>query len=81
MQDCGVVVADAENEKQEQLRIRKLTPRECLRLMGVKDVDIDKFTVSDTQKYKQAGNSIVVNVLMAIFKDLLIDKKFENTLF
>lgn len=63
------------------LRIRKLTPKECLRLMGVKDKEIDKFTVSNNQKYKQAGNSIVVNVLMAIFKNLFIDKKFENGLF
>ena len=35
-------------------RIRKLTPKECLRLMGVKDKEINKFTVSDSQKYKQA---------------------------
>lgn len=52
------------------LRIRKLTPKECLRLMGVRDADIDKMTVSNAQKYKQAGNSIVVDVLMAIFKQL-----------
>lgn len=53
------------------LRIRKLTPREAFRLMGVKDEDYEKLTCSDSQKYKQAGNSIVVNVLMAIFKELL----------
>lgn len=35
-------------------KIRKLTPKECLRLMGLKDKEIDKFTVSDSQKYKQA---------------------------
>lgn len=52
------------------LRIRKLTPKECLRLMGVRDEDIDKMTVSNAQKYKQAGNSIVVNVLMALFNNL-----------
>lgn len=57
-------------ECKNELIIRKLTPRECLRLMGVKDEDIDKMTVSDTQKYKQAGNSIVVNVLMAIFNEM-----------
>ena len=57
-------------ECKSELNIRKLTPRECLRLMGVKDEDIDKMTVSDTQKYKQAGNSIVVNVLMAIFNEM-----------
>jgi len=45
-------------------RIRKLTPRECLRLMGFGDEF--KQVVSDTQMYRQAGNSIVVDVLMAI---------------
>ena len=49
-------------------RIRKLTPRECLRLMGFSD-DF-KIVVSDTQMYKQAGNSIVVNVLMAILNNI-----------
>lgn len=62
-------------------KIRKLTPRECLRLMGVHDEDIDKMTVSNAQLYKQAGNSIVVDVMMAIFKNLFIDKQYENTLF
>lgn len=54
--------------------IFKLTPRECLRLMGVSDDDIDKMASvnSNTQLYKQAGNSIVVTVLMAIFSQLHI---------
>lgn len=54
------------------LRIRKLTPKECFRLMGFSDDDFEKVNgkVSDTQLYKQAGNSIVVNVLMALFKRL-----------
>ena len=47
-------------------RIRKLTPKECLRLMGFRD-DF-KITVSDTQLYRQTGNSIVVDVLIAILK-------------
>ncbi|HDR5352311.1 DNA cytosine methyltransferase [Bacillus cereus group sp. MYBK163-2] len=51
-------------------RIRKLTPRECLRLMGF--CDTFKIVVSDTQMYQQAGNSIVVDVLMAIMKEILI---------
>ena len=53
----------------KRYRIRKLTPRECGRLMGVSDTDIDKMlaTVSTSQAYKQYGNSIVVPVLMAIF--------------
>jgi DNA (cytosine-5)-methyltransferase 1 len=45
-------------------RIRKLTPRECLRLMGFRDSF--NIVVSDTQMYRQAGNSIVVDVLMAL---------------
>lgn len=54
--------------------IFKLTPRECLRLMAVRDSDIDKMMSvnSNTQCYKQAGNSIVVTVLMAIFSQLNI---------
>ena len=54
-------------------RIRKLTPRECWRLMGVKDEQYDKLhDISNTQLYKMAGNSIVVDVLMGIFKNLLL---------
>lgn len=54
-------------------RIRKLTPRECYRLMGVTDSDIDKMlgVVSNSQAYKQAGNSIVVDVMAEMFKKLL----------
>ena len=54
-------------------RIRKLTPRECFRLMGMRDDDIDKIQeagISNTQQYKMAGNGIVVDVLEAIFKNL-----------
>lgn len=55
------------------LRIRKLTPRECFRLMGVKDQDFDniKNEFNDSVLYHLAGDSIVVNVLMAIFKNLI----------
>jgi len=53
-------------------RIRKLTPRECLRLMGFRD-DF-KIAVSDTQMYRQAGNSIVVDVLIALLKQIDITK-------
>lgn len=55
-------------------RIRKLTPKECWRLMGFYDNDIDKsiaIGMSNAQLYKQAGNSIVVNVLMAIFSQMI----------
>ena len=55
-------------------RIRKLTPLECWRLMGFDDEDFYKARnagISNSQLYKQAGNSIVVNVLRAIFRELL----------
>lgn len=61
-------------EEEGQVRVRKLTPRECWRLMGFDDVDFDKAKeagLSDAQLYKQAGNSIVVDVLFHIFKNLL----------
>ena len=55
------------------IRIRKLTPRECWRLMGFTDEDFDKAEQvnSNTQLYKQAGNSIVVPVLEGIFRQLI----------
>lgn len=59
------------------MRIRKLTPRECFRLMGVSEPDIDKMLnsgISNSACYKLAGNSIVVDVMTAIF-----DKLFINT--
>ena len=51
--------------KTNELRIRKLTPKECYRLMGFDDADFEKASAinSNTQLYKQAGNSIVVDVL------------------
>lgn len=58
-----------------QLRIRKLTPKECWRLMAFTDSDIEKcmsIGISNTQLYKQAGNSIVVSILEGIFKELLL---------
>ena len=61
---------------EETYRIRKLTPRECFRLMGMRDDDIDKIQaagISNTQQYKMAGNSIVVDVLEAIFRNLFLD--------
>ena len=59
--------------EQGRPRIRKLTPRECWRLMGFDDEDFDKAQAtgnSNTQLYKQAGNSIVVNCLEAILKNI-----------
>ena len=62
------------------LKIRKLTPLECWWLMGFDDEDFYKAKnvgISDTQLYRQAGNSIVVNVLEEIFKTLL-NLKLKN---
>ena len=58
-----------------QYRIRRLTPLEYLRLMGVTDEDANKMMEvnSNSQIYKQAGNSIVVQVLEALFRQLNID--------
>ena len=58
----------------EDYGIFKLSPRECCRLMNFKDSDIDKMMEvnSRTQIYKQAGNSIVVSVLVALFSQLHI---------
>lgn len=74
--DAGVV---------ENYRIRKLTERECFRLMGVTDADIDKIKsagISRTQQYRMAGNSIVVDVLYHIFRKMFIDKTtIQLTLF
>jgi len=58
----------------ENCSIRKLTPKECWRLMGYTDEDFEKAKgagVSNSQLYKQAGNAIVKQVLMAIFKQML----------
>lgn len=62
-------------DRNNYFRIRKLTPKECWRLMGFEDEDLEKakaVPTSDTQLYKQAGNSIVVNVLIEIFRELLL---------
>lgn len=74
----GTLTTDGSSPKHnnriiQNYRVRKLTPRECWRLMGFTDDDYDKAKaagVSDRQLYKQAGNSIVKNVLMAIFGEL-----------
>lgn len=67
--------------KEDDFKIRKLTPREVLRLMDVDDEDIDKMFdagLSNTQLYKMAGNSIVVNVLYHIFRKMFVEKENEN---
>lgn len=83
VQECGNVCPTIMAQNQElcrietQYRIRKLTPRECGRLMGVSDEDIDKMAAvnSNTQLYKQFGNSIVVDVMCAMFKNLNIKQE------
>lgn len=60
--------AGVDNYVTTEGRLRKLTPRECLRLMGF--CDSFKIVVSDTSLYQQSGNSIVVDVLMEILKEI-----------
>ena len=70
-QDGTSYCVDTGNSQAIQFKdtnIRRLTPRECFRLMDFPDTF--KWSVSDTQAYKQAGNSIVVNVLAEIIKKL-----------
>ena len=87
---CGTVISDngisanlvagthgyANSHIATQYRIRKLTPIECGRLMGVSDEDINKMAAvnSNTQLYKQFGNSIVVDVMCDMFKNLNINQ-------
>ena len=72
-QDNGQVIQD--------YRIRKLTPTECFRLMDVDDTDINKLLnsgISNSQLYKMAGNSIVVNCLYHIFRKLFVEQQNES---
>lgn len=64
-----------------RVRIRKLTPRECFRLMGVDDKDIDTLQsagISNSQQYKLAGNSIVVDVLYHLFRKMFCETENEQ---
>jgi site-specific DNA-cytosine methylase len=68
-------------EKSPSYRIRKLTPRECFRLMGVTEADIDKIQqsgVSQSQQYKMAGNSIVVDCLYHMFRKMFTETACES---
>jgi site-specific DNA-cytosine methylase len=78
MENHGTVTATIE---QPSLRIRKLTPRECFRLMDCDDEVIDKIQgagISNSQQYKMAGNSIVVNVLYNLFRKLFTETENEE---
>lgn len=68
--------AGVDNYVTTQGRLRKLTPRECLRLMGF--CDSFKIVVADTSMYQQAGNSIVVDVLIAIMTKIVNTIDFEE---
>ena len=72
----GCINMDNDNEEYEY-RIRKLTPRECWRLMDFTDEDFEKAAevCSNTQLYKQSGNSIVCNVIVAIMGQLFPGKE------
>lgn len=66
----------------KKYRIRKLTPTECFALMGVREEEIGKLRscgVSESQQYKMAGNSIVVDVLMGIFQQMFDPKYVEES--
>jgi DNA (cytosine-5)-methyltransferase 1 len=70
-----------EGKVEQSYRIRKLTPKECFRLMGVSEANIDKIQaagISSTQQYKMAGNSIVVDVLEHIFRKIFVDTAQES---
>ena len=69
-----------ETKEGKKIRIRKLTPKECFRLMGVEDKDIEKMQntgLSNSAQYKLAGNSIVVDVLYHLFRKMFIEQENE----
>lgn len=74
-----------EDGRRAWVRLRKLTPRECFRLQGVRESDIDKMLnagISDSQLYKLAGNSICVDCMVALFSNLYFPQEQESlTLF
>lgn len=72
---------DPKTRRAEYYGIRKLTPRECFRLMDVDDDQIDKMqdgTISNSAQYRLAGNSIVVNCLYHIFRKMFVEQKNES---
>ncbi|WP_396349930.1 DNA cytosine methyltransferase [Clostridium tetani] len=75
-EDGSITKSGTALKLEQNYRLRRLTPTECWRLMGFRDEHINKaieLGISDSQLYKQAGNSIVVNVLYFIFKNLFRD--------
>ncbi len=84
---CGMGGGQTPMVTERRSRIRKFTPRDCFRLMGVDDKDIDTIQsagISNSQQYKMAGNSIVVDVLYHIFRSMFCEnnnKPQQLTLF
>jgi DNA (cytosine-5)-methyltransferase 1 len=82
--DKDNIIAEIDMEKELQnkrYRIRKLTPRECFRLMDLNENDIDKIQasgISESQQYKMAGNSIVVACMVGIFTNLFSTETIEQ---
>ena len=67
-----------ERERESNLRIRKLTPKECMRLMGFSNEDYEamrEIGMSDSAIYHIAGDSIVVSVLMALFSQVVNEEE------
>ncbi len=77
-----ITASRGRDPKNQSDRIRKLTPKECWRLMGCSDEDFEKAQEvnSNTQLYKQAGNAIVVDVLEAIFGQLFLKNGTEDNI-
>lgn len=72
----------AEDGRKAWVRIRKLSPRECFRLMDLDEEDIDKIqaaSISNAQQYHMAGNSIVVSCMEGIFYNLFSGEEAEPT--
>lgn len=84
MLPTSIHASNFENTRQyvvSDWRIRKLTPRECFRLMDVDDKDIDKIQaagIPKTQQYKLAGNSIVVSCLYHLFRKMFVETGNES---
>ena len=81
-QERGHKIELPEELKGKKFRIRKLTPKECFRLMDVDDDKIDLIQsagLSNSAQYKLAGNSIVVNVLYHIFRKLFVEKELDKS--
>lgn len=77
-------IEQVRGHEEMRYRIRKLTPRECFRLMGVDDADIDKIQasgISNSQQYKMAGNSIVVDVLYHLFRKIFVETESEDAIY